>query len=109
MKYAFNAKRVDMATGGKHIVIINTEDAKHIDVANLDRVRIYANKRQASALINLTERYIEKGFIGFMKEIGDELKIRKKQKIFVEPIEKPASVNLIKKKMEGGKIGRAHV
>jgi AMP phosphorylase len=102
MKYEFKTRCVDLATGGKYVVILNNVDAKRLDVDNLDRIRLSRDgKKSISAVINLTEHYVKPGELGLFKDATDALKLKKGQKINVEPVQKPASVSMIKKKMNG--------
>jgi AMP phosphorylase len=102
MKYEFKAKCVDLATGGKYIVVLNSADARTMDVRYLDRVKLTKDGgKSVTALLNLSEHYVQKGNIGVFKDTCETLKIKKGQKICVEPIEKPQSVSYIKKKMDG--------
>lgn len=102
MKYELKAKTVDLAAGGKYVVVLNNVDAQNMDVKNLDRVRLSKDGiTGVSALINLTEHYVKQGEIGVFKDTVEAMKIKNNQKISVEPIEKPFSISLIKKKMDG--------
>ena len=102
MKYELKARCVDLAAGGKYIVVLNTVDAAHMDVKNLDRVRLAKDGgKSVSAVINLSEHYVKPGDIGIFKDATDLLKIKNGQKVVVEPTEKPISVSYIKRKMDG--------
>jgi AMP phosphorylase len=102
MKYEFKAKTVDLATGGKYVVVLNNCDAQNMDVNNMDRVKLAKDGgKSISAVINLTDHYVKPGDIGIFKDAVESLKIKNGQKITVEPIEKPFSISLIKKKMDG--------
>ena len=102
MNYELKAKCVDLAAGGKFVVVLNNSDAQAMDVKHLDRVRLTKDGGKAiSAVINISEHYVKQGNIGVFKDATDALKIKNGQKLIVEPIDKPFSVSLIKKKMEG--------
>jgi AMP phosphorylase len=91
-----------LAAGGKFVVVLNNSDAQAMDVKHLDRVRLTKDGGKAiSAVINISEHYVKQGNIGVFKDATDALKIKNGQKLIVEPIDKPFSVSLIKKKMEG--------
>jgi AMP phosphorylase len=107
MMYELKAKCVDLATGGKYIVVLNNCDAQKMDVKYLDRVRLVKDGGKAvSAVINISEHYVKPGEIGVFKDAVDALKIKRGQKLKVEPIEKPFSISLIKKKMDGGVLSQ---
>jgi len=102
MNYELRAKCVDLAAGGKFVVVLNNSDAQAMDVKHLDRVRITKDgEKSISAIINISEHYVKQGDIGVFKDATDALKIKNGQRLIVEPIDKPFSVSLIKKKMEG--------
>jgi AMP phosphorylase len=102
MNYELKAKCVDLAAGGKFVVVLNNSDAQAMDVKHLDRVRLTKDGGKAiSAVINISEHYVKQGNIGVFKDATDALKIKNGQRLIVEPIDKPFSVSLIKKKMEG--------
>jgi len=102
MNYELKAKCVDLAAGGKFVVVLNNSDAQAMDVKHLDRVRLTKDGGKAiSAVINISEHYVKQGNIGVFKDATDALKIKNGQRLVVEPIDKPFSVSLIKKKMEG--------
>jgi len=103
MKYDFKAKCVDLAAGGKYVVVLNNCDAGNLDLKTLDRLRISRDGgKSVSAVINLSEHYVRPGEIGLFKDTTDTLKIKNGQKVSIEPIEKPFSVGFIRKKMDGG-------
>jgi len=100
--YELKAKCVDLAAGGKFVVVLNNCDAQTMDLKHLDRVRIARDGgKSISAVINISEHYVKQGEIGVFKDATDTLKIKNGQKLSVEPIDKPFSVSLIKKKMDG--------
>jgi AMP phosphorylase len=105
MKYQFKAKPVDVETGGKYVILFNHEDAKDLDVKHLDRVRVTTDGgSEVSALVDLTEQFVRKGEAGALSELYKKMNLTRGQTIFVEPVEKPASVGMIRKKMDGAEL-----
>ncbi len=101
VKTVFKVKKIDVEAGGKSIVVLNNEDAADLDLSLMDRVRVRTDSKEAVALVDLSEKYIKKGEVGCFISLSEKLKLRNKQKVFIEPIEKPRSVEFIKKKLDG--------
>lgn len=101
MQYKFRAKPIDVSTGGTSVVVLTEDDAKDMDVSPMDRVKITFENREAIAIVDLTKGYVQKGEVGVFIEATQKLKLSRGKTIFLEPIEKPASVAFIKRKMEG--------
>lgn len=104
MKYTFKVKCIDVEVGGKNVAVLNRADAKEMDVTSMDRVSISVNGKELAALVDLTETYVAPGEIGAFYEVFSALKLRDGQKVIASPIEKPPSVSLIKKKMDGQRL-----
>ncbi|MBS3059942.1 MAG: AMP phosphorylase [DPANN group archaeon] len=101
MEVKLKPKFIDLESGGKNIVIINTEDAKDIDVSALDRVYVRANGKKVTALVDTSSTMAKQNEIGLFKEVQKELHLTKEpQSLSIEKIDKPKSVYLIRKKMD---------
>ena len=68
MEVKLKPKFIDLESGGKNIVIINTEDAKDIDVSALDRVYVRANGKKVTALVDTSSTMAKQNEIGLFKE-----------------------------------------
>lgn len=102
MKFELRAKCLDVASGGKNIVVLNVQDAKNMDVTALDRVATSVGEgKQVSALVDTTESFIQPGEIGLFAETAKALGAKAGGRICVEPTDKPASVEHIKAKIAG--------
>lgn len=104
MKYSLKVKCVDVEVGGKNVVVLNRADAKEMDITSMDRVSLSTDGKEIAALVDLTETYVPRGEVGAFFEVFSALKLHDGQKVSVMPIEKPPSVALIKKKMDGLKL-----
>ncbi|MCD4740226.1 thymidine phosphorylase [archaeon] len=95
-------KRVDLETEGVKVVVLNKKDAADMDLDALDRIILEReNGTSATAIVNLTERFIKKGEIGLFKETYSTLGAKDKEKIELVPSKKPESIRYIKDKLNG--------
>ncbi len=109
MKYEFKVKKIDVTAGGKNVVVLNKEDAEDIDVGIMDRVKVKTNGKEAVAIVDLTEKYIKKGQIGCFSDLVKRLGLKNNQKVRIEPIEKPETVEYIKKKLDGIELSKEEI
>ena len=85
----------------KPIVILNDEDAKDLGVFVSSRVKIKYNKHEITAIVDITETLVGEGEIGLLKDIHDLIKVEDDEFVEVESARRPASVDFIKKKLDG--------
>lgn len=85
----------------KPIVILNKHDARELDVKPLDRVSLALRKKKIVAIVNVTERFVEPGFIGLYGVVVEELKAKKRDNINVSPTPIPESLVYIRHKIAG--------
>jgi AMP phosphorylase len=99
------AKTLDIADRG---VLLNRNDARTIGVIEGDRLRVinHANGRAVPAHIDMTEVMIEPGTIGLYGPIHCALEVSDGAEVEVWEAPKPASLELIKKKMNRRKLTR---
>jgi len=97
------AKILDIEAG-KAIVLLNREDAAELSMHMGDRVKVSCGKKSWTAILDLSEKGIKQGEIGLFDEIKNKLGAREGNIIEVFTEEKPASVQFIKKKLDGGEL-----
>lgn len=102
------AKTLDIADRG---VLLNRNDARSIGVVEGDRLRVmnHANGRAVPAHIDMTEAMIEPGTIGLYGPIHLTLEVQDGAEVEVWEAPKPASLELIKKKMNRGTLTRDEI
>jgi|GEM_PF-146244 thymidine phosphorylase/intein/homing endonuclease len=98
------AKFLGLESGGKPIVILNVEDAGDLGIHSLDRVRISYKKNYVTAIVNVTEKIVEKGTIGLYEEVRTVLGLEKEEVIEVEVAKFPQSLHFIRNKLKGRKL-----
>ncbi len=100
MEKTFKAKLLDIE-GDSLEVIINEEDARDMGIRPKDRVKVFTDNKSVIAIVNTTRTFVAEGEIGVVREVKDACGLRKGQKISIAPVERPKSVESIRKKMQG--------
>lgn len=101
------AKFMDFETGTP-VVVMNIHDAKDLGVYVNDRVTLSYKKTKKTAYIETTKHLVKIGEIGIRKE-SVKYGIRKGTLIEVLPSERPASVEIIRKKLKGHELKKAEI
>jgi len=99
----FTAKLLDIATRG---VLLNRADARSIGVLDGDRVQVINPKNRVSvaAFVDTTSTIARQGTIGVYRITNERLEIEDGAEVDVWEAGRPASLDIIKKKMDGGKL-----
>ena len=107
----FIVKDMDIETGGPLIAIINKKDAKFLDLHNGDRVRLNYRRNIAIAIIDIAEskKAVPSGKIGCFEELLKELKVKGKYKISLQLVEKPKSIDFIRRKLDGETLNEKEI
>ncbi len=100
-----SVKCFDIETG-KLIVILNELDAKQLGILPLDRVEVLNSKsgKRITALADVTNSMVKENEIGLLKDVNNLLNCLNKQQVKVQAVEKPKSINYIKKKLNNQKL-----
>ncbi len=91
---------------GRYSVVLNHDDSAEIGVVEGDRVRISFRGMDVSASVQIATGLIARGKIGVYLDVSEELGIEEGDDVDVHPVSRPLSVELIRKKIEGKKLGR---
>lgn len=102
------AKTFDIDFGGAEVVL-NIEDANELELRTQDRVKLVGEKGSIIAIIHTTNTFVKQGEIGIFKRIMKELGVKNGEKVDLEPVEKPDSLDYIKKKLNGQKLSRNEI
>ena len=96
-------KDMDIATGGVQIVLLNENDARKLDLHHEDRVIVKKGNKITVAVLDIaeSEKAVPIGQIGVFEEVLDALNTKQNDIIELDITEKPETVKLIKKKMDG--------
>ena len=101
-------KTFDVDFGGEEIVL-NNVDAKELGLRTQDRIKITGRKGSTIAIINTTNTFVRPGQIGIFKRIMNELGLKDGNKVSISPVEKPESVEYIRKKLDGTKLTKEEI
>ena len=101
-------KPIEIETG-KPIVVLNNEDAKDLSIHMGDRVRVRKGKKEETVIVDISEKALKPGEVGVFDEIKRDLKLRKGDILEVKAVEPPASIEYIKKKLNGETLSEKEV
>ncbi|MBI4360443.1 thymidine phosphorylase [Candidatus Micrarchaeota archaeon] len=100
MKEAFNVKVYDIEQG-RNEVVLSAKQARRMGVDVSGRVELSVGKKKTTAIVNLAHRTVSNHEIGVFWEAVQELKLKNGQKISVSPLRPPASLDAIRRKLDG--------
>ena len=100
---------LDISTGGIKVVVLNDEDASKLNLYALDRIRIRKDKKSVVAILDISDGMVRKGELGVFKEVSDFLKLKNKDKVKIEYVEKPKSIYYIKEKLDGEILNKEEI
>ena len=108
-KMLLKPKKLNLATGGPLVVLMNEKDTKKLELTALDRVKIQNGKKSINVLLDTTpsKRKIAPGEIGFFDETIEKISLQKKVK--VTPSQTPASIEAIRKKLDGRELSKEEI
>jgi AMP phosphorylase len=98
------SKIIGLETGGKPIVVLNKEDADDLGVRSLSRVKIFYSKKELTAIVNVSEKLVKKGFIGISEEVKSFFNMRDNVNLEVEVAKLPNSLQFIKNRLNGKRL-----
>ena len=107
-KYVCQVKLIDIKTG-RNIVVLNEKEAEENDIYNGYRVILKHNGREIIAIVDLSSKMVKRGEIGLFGDIAEELNVEDKGLIQVKHMEKPASLEFIKLKLDGESLNKDQI
>lgn len=94
---------------GQHEVVLNEEDARRLDIDLQDRVLIKFKKKAVTAMADHSHQLVKLGEIGVFWETALALGLKTGDCVDVEQIQRPASLDSIRKKLDGGVLESAEI
>ncbi len=107
-KLVLRARCFDVVTE-KKIVVLNERDAVNNDIYAGHRIILTLGERQMVAIADLSNRLVAAGEIGLFSEVAAEIGVRDGEEIEVKQTERPASIESIKKKMDGKTLSEGEI
>jgi len=93
------------------ICVMNCVDAREFGLFPLDRVELRAigGKKKVVTVVDVTATMVKEDEIGVFKGVKEKLSLRKGDRVRVTPVEKPASLAFIKKKLNNEELSEAEI
>lgn len=107
-QYACAAKCFDISAGGK-IIVLNEQEAHENDLYTGHRVVLRHRGREAIAILDLSVDLVGRGEIGLFSEVADELGAAEGAKVEIHHMQRPESIEYIKKKIDGKKLSKDEI
>jgi AMP phosphorylase len=106
--YICRVKGIDVYTG-KNVIILNDKEAQDHDIYTGYRSEVkYGNKRLVT-IVDTSKELVKPGEAGVYKEVMDGLGLKPGDDIEVLHLNRPASIEYIKRKMEGSPLNKAEI
>jgi len=99
-------KDIYIATGWPLVAVLNEIDALKLDLHHEDRIKIKKGNKSVIAIIDISEskKTVPGGQIGLYEEVLTKLNAKSGNFVDVSLVEKPVSIQYIKKKLKGKKL-----
>ncbi|MBI3587576.1 thymidine phosphorylase [Candidatus Micrarchaeota archaeon] len=85
---------------GRNEIVLGEAQAAELDLAVLDRVLIRKGDRSAVAIVKHSATFVARGEVGLFHEIALELGAKRGDTVSIEPSQRPASLDYIRKKLD---------
>ncbi len=104
----FKAKLIEIEPG-YNVVVINEETASSLGFDVSDRVLVKVDGRSAVAIVDHTRHFVKNHELGVFQDLAKTLFIEEGMTISVEPTPLPASLEYIRKKLDGGVLSEQEI
>jgi AMP phosphorylase len=109
MEIVFRVKKLDVESGHSSVVVMNRQNARDMNLHLDDRVEVFWKGRRFIAVLQLADKTILPGEIGFMREVWDDCGFRLPKEVHVQPVVKPDSVQYIKRRLFGTPLKKGEI
>lgn len=88
------------------ICVMNHVDAVELGLFPLDRVelKVVGSSKRIVTVVDVTKTMVKQNELGIFKDVKEELSFKRGNRIRVTPVPRPASLNYIKKKLDGQEL-----
>jgi AMP phosphorylase len=97
----FFVKKIGIEMGNNEVVL-NSEAAIQMDLSVMDRVRLTSQSNSVVAIVNTTNSFVSKNQVGLFEDVSKMLGATEGQAVTLERASRPASLDYIRKKLDGG-------
>jgi len=94
---------------GRPVCMIHEQTAKRMSLHVDNRVYVKKGKRKIISIIDVVSGLINKHEVAISDEIVKSLKLKKTDTVEIELTSAPRSIDLIKKKLKGGKLSKREI
>lgn len=104
-------KDIDISSGGPLIAVMNHKDAAMLDLHVMDRIKLKKKGKIETVVVDIaqSDKVVPKGRLGVFEEVISSLKLRNNDAVDIEIARKPLSIDYIKKKLDGQKLGKKEI
>jgi AMP phosphorylase len=106
VKTSLKVKLLHIETGGINIIVLNSEQAKDLDLKHLDRVRVFNHKKNIICSVDITKIAVKKGEIGLFVEPENQLGFKDGDELLIESVSKPKGLGAIREKLDGKELNK---
>jgi AMP phosphorylase len=99
-----NVISIDLITNFQ-MAVLNEQDAKDLGILPNDRIKLSNGTDELILIVDITKKLVKKGTIGLNSDCFLS-KIKENDAVRIEPIERPLSVEYIKKKLSGKELSK---
>jgi AMP phosphorylase len=107
-EYVCRAKCFDIRAGSR-VAILNRSDAYSNDIYENHRVVLSADHKELVSIVDLSNDLVRPGEVGLFIELFEELGVREGDPVKVMHTSRPASIDYIKKKMDGHELSHLQI
>ncbi len=97
----FFVKKIGIEMGHNEVVL-NSQAASELDLAVMDRVRLSRESSSVIAIVDFTNSFVAKNQVGVFEEVSSLLGVREGESVTLERASRPASLDYVRKKLDGG-------
>ncbi len=102
-------KVLDLEAGGPFVAVINKVFAEDFNLHSMDRASIKVGRKKIVVLLNIADKSVKYTEIGFYSEVCTNLNVHDGDLVKFDYLPKPASVDFIKKKLDGFELSRDEI
>ena len=106
--YMLRARIFDIETG-KNIVVLNESEAQDMDMFIGDRVMLKIGDRKCTAIVDVSDTLVKRGEVVLFSDTSLGIGTKHGDMIEITPTSNPASIEIIKKKMDGGDLWEGEI